>query len=222
MILRRGAIILISLILLCIVALGLYGLKGYLDGLRDAPALAARADRLIDRGQGAEALLGAERLGWLITVQDPGFYDHNGVDMQTAGAGITTITQSLSKREAFGQFQPGIGKLRQTTYALALERRLSKDQILALFLETVEMGPGPEGWMTGFGHASETVFGAAPADLPDRDMMRLLAVMIAPGRFNLSEPGPQLNTRIDRIARRLAGACVPQDNRDVWLQGCAF
>jgi hypothetical protein len=39
--------------------------------------------------------------GWLemlLAVEDPNFYHHNGMDLQTPGAGITTITQNLVKR----------------------------------------------------------------------------------------------------------------------------
>ena len=38
--------------------------------------------------------------GWkeiILKVEDPGFYEHNGVDLSTAGAGLTTITQGLVK-----------------------------------------------------------------------------------------------------------------------------
>ena len=33
----------------------------------------------------------------LIKVQDPGFYNHNGIDLSTPGAGLTTITQAIVK-----------------------------------------------------------------------------------------------------------------------------
>lgn len=73
-------------------------------------------------------------------MEDPGFAEHDGVDFSTPGAGLTTITQSAAKRLAFETFRPGIGKIRQTGYAMGLESRLSKDQILALWLDTLEMG----------------------------------------------------------------------------------
>lgn len=197
-----------------------YGAGGLFDALRAADILRGRADTLIATGQGAGAL-GPHRRAALIRVQDPGFASHGGVDFTTPGAGATTITQSLSKRLGFTRFRPGLGKIRQTGYALGLERRLSKDQILALWLDTVEMGEGPDGWMVGFFDASAALFARSPAELTEAEFLRLVAVLIAPGRFHLTGPDPALDERVARIERLLAGACAPRDHGDVWLEGCA-
>lgn len=219
--LRRAVRSLLLLLLLGVCVLSLYGAKGYWDGRRDAGDLAARADALIANGQGAETMLGSQRLAWLIAVQDPGFFSHRGVDLRSPGAGITTITQSLAKRVAFEEFQPGLPKLRQTMYALALEQRLNKAQILALWLDTVEMGRGPDGWMTGFTNASEAIFGAPPSEIRDAEYLQMLAVLIAPGRLQLLSPSSELDQRVGRIERLLDGQCQADGLRDVWLDGCA-
>jgi membrane carboxypeptidase/penicillin-binding protein len=39
----------------------------------------------------------AEWLDMTLTVEDPSFYQHNGIDLSTPGAGITTITQGMVK-----------------------------------------------------------------------------------------------------------------------------
>ncbi|MFK7993283.1 MAG: hypothetical protein AB8B87_04035 [Granulosicoccus sp.] len=85
------------------------------DSYHSLAQLAKRADNLIANHFGG-ADLGGKRLQWLLKVQDPGYLLHNGIDLQSAGAGITTTTQSTLKRLAFNEFKPGIGKLRQTTY----------------------------------------------------------------------------------------------------------
>ncbi|PRD45425.1 glycosyl transferase [Phyllobacterium phragmitis] len=155
-----------------------------------------------------------------MTVEDPNFANHSGVDFSTSGAGATTITQSASKRLAFEKFQPGVGKIRQTGYAMGLESRLSKDQILALWLETLEMGEGPEGWMTGFYKASSAIYGRPPAELSNSEFIRLVAVLIAPGSYKLRENDTALNERVGRIERLVAGTCAPEGLSDVWLEGC--
>lgn len=132
-----------------LLAVLLYAASGYVSATRNSDQLKQRAKTLIDTGNGAGAL-GKEQLQLLLLVQDPAFYNHNGVDIKTAGAGLTTVTQSLSKRLAFNEFKPGIGKIRQTTYAMSLEKHLTKNEILALFLETIPMGKGPDGWTIGF------------------------------------------------------------------------
>jgi membrane carboxypeptidase/penicillin-binding protein PbpC len=210
------ALVIVSALLLSLFA---YGAKGYLDASLDADALRDRADRLIDQGLDGNSL-GSARLDALLQVQDPAFRDHGGVDFTTPGAGATTISQSLSKRLAFETFRPGLAKIRQTGYALGLEQTLSKDQILALWLDTLEMGNGPSGWMTGFHRASQTLHGRDPADLAHREFLQLVAVLIAPSTFDLTTPDPQLETRVARIQRLLAGQCAPLDHGDVWLEGC--
>jgi membrane peptidoglycan carboxypeptidase len=142
------------------------------------------------------------------------------VDLSTPGAGIATMTQSLAKRLAFEEFRPGWAKIRQTGYALGSERDLAKPQIAALWLDTVEMGRGADGWTTGFFEAA-AVRGAEPADLDAPEFHRLLAVLIAPGRLTRADGSADLEERAARIARLLAGGCMPDGRGDVRLEGCA-
>lgn len=204
---------------LVIVAAGLYGGKGYWDALSDAPELRQRADALIAQGRGGSGL-GADHMAILLAVEDPNFANHSGVDFSTPGAGATTITQSASKRLAFEKFHPGIGKIRQTGYAMGLESRLSKEQILALWLDTLEMGEGPDGWMTGFYTASSKIHGRPPAELSSTEFTRLVAVLISPASYKLRENDAALDERVARIEHLVAGACVPDGHSDVWLEGC--
>lgn len=197
-----------------------YAFDGYRDAIEKAPDLARRADRLIAAGRGPDAL-GPGRFALLLRVQDPNFLKHNGMDGTAPGAGLTTMTQSLSKRLAFTRFRPGIGKIRQSAYALGLERKLTKAQIAALWIDTVELGRGPRGWMIGFFPASREVFGRTPAALSQRQFLAMVAVLIAPGQLRLAQPDARLRERIGRIERLLAGRCRPLGARDVWLRGCA-
>jgi hypothetical protein len=208
----------ISMALLLIGLMG-YGARGYWDAQSDAEGLRARADALIAQGRGGNAL-GTAHLAILLAVEDPNFWAHSGVDFSTPGAGLTTITQSAAKRLAFEAFQPGIGKIRQTGYALGLESRLSKEQILALWLATLEMGNGPDGWMVGFHSASSTIYGRPPAELTDAEFIRLVAVLIAPASYDLVRSDARLDERAARIQRLANGVCVPAGFSDVWLDGC--
>lgn len=213
--------LLAGLILALLLGLILYGAQGYFDALRDAEPLAARADRLIANGEGA-AGLGPGRVAQLLRVEDPNFLRHGGVDFSTPGAGMTSITQSLAKRVAFTNFRPGLRKIRQTAYAVGLERRLSKPQILALFLDTAQLGRGKESdRMIGFYDASEEIYGVPPARLSNRQFLSLVAVLIAPRNYDLRRPDPRLDQRVARIARLLSGEGRPQGKGDVWLDGCA-
>jgi len=198
----------------------LYAMSGYVSATLQADTLRHRANNLISSGKGPDAL-NKDRLELLLLVQDPAFYQHDGVDNKTAGAGLTTVTQSLSKRLAFNHFKPGIAKLRQTSYALALERQLSKTEILALFLETIPMGTGPQGWTVGFFEASHAFYGMAPNDLNTGQYIELVSVMIAPALLSHKTRNKKFTERINRITRLSNGDCTPEDNNDVWLAACA-
>jgi monofunctional biosynthetic peptidoglycan transglycosylase len=197
-----------------------YAGSGYFDALHDSAELRRRADSLIAVGRGPDDLT-SRKLTQLLRVEDPAFWCHHGVDIQTKGAGLTTLTQSLAKRLAFRRFKPGIGKLRQTTYAMGLEKRLSKQQILALFLDTAQLGRGPKGWMQGMFFVSQEIYGRQPARLTDREWLSLVAVLVAPSQFDLLGRDLKLNDRVHRIQRLLAGVCQPTREQDVWLEGCA-
>lgn len=205
---------------LAVSGLVLYGGKGWLDAHRDAPALITRANAVIAEGRGGNSL-GNGHLDILLAVQDPGFANHNGIDLTTPGAGLTTLTQSLAKRLAFDAYEPGIAKLRQTTYAYGLSSVLSKEQQVALFLETAEMGRSESGWVTGFFNASTSFFGRPPDQLDRREFISLVATLIAPAVLHPANPDQRLIERIERIERLIADRCQPVGWRDVWLEGCA-
>ncbi len=200
-------------------AMIIYGVKGYIDAISDASDHQKRAKALILRGFGADGL-GNGRDDLLLLIQDPAFTSHSGVDITTAGAGVTTLSQSLSKRLAFDDFKPGIGKIRQTGYALGLEARLNKDEIFALWLDTVEMGRGPSGWMTGFYEAIEVIYQKQPDRLSDEQFLRLVAVLIAPASYDLRVKDARIDERVARIKRLVEGQCSAQNNSDVWLDEC--
>jgi len=197
----------------------LYTISGYISASKNADELKQRADLLIASGKGINAL-SEDRLLLLFLVQDPSFLDHKGVDMKTAGAGLTTITQSLSKRLAFDEFKPGIGKLRQTAYALSLEQHLTKEEILALFLDTVHMGKGTDGWTIGFFKASQSFYGNKPNELSHDQYIELISVMIAPSHLNHISRNEKFTERLRRIDRLQKGDCKPRNNRDVWFEAC--
>ena len=49
----------------------------------------------------------------LLTVEDPNFYSHHGIDLTTPGAGWTTITQGIVKIYFYNGFTPGIFRYRK-------------------------------------------------------------------------------------------------------------
>ncbi len=89
----------------------------------------------------------------VLAVEDAGFYEHRGVDAKgllRAGLanvsvggttqGGSTITQQLVKNALVGSKRDANRKILEASYAVALEKRLSKDQILEAYLNRIYLG----------------------------------------------------------------------------------
>jgi penicillin-binding protein 1C len=99
-----------------------------------------------------------EYLELLQAYEDKRFYHHNGVDgramvraawqaMTTGGivSGGSTLTMQVARLIEDGSTGRWIGKLRQMRVAWALERQLSKDEILSLYVVHAPFGGNIEG-----------------------------------------------------------------------------
>ena len=205
---------------LSLLALFGYGFKGWTDARADAPVLRQRVAALAANGQGAQQMLGTEKRAILLAVEDPSFDSNNGTDFSSNGAGQTSITQSQSKRLAFADFKPGLRKIRQTGYAIGLTSRLSKEEILTLFLAESSFKGSDGRWIKGFDAASVRYF-ATPLEQLDRNrFISLVAAGIAPARLHPDAPNAELVERMRRINRLLAGQCKPAGHDDNFLDGC--
>lgn len=109
-----------------------------------------------------------------IAVEDASFYNHNGINLKGiirafianlhAGhivQGGSTITQQLAKNLFLSNDRTIWRKIRETTYALQLEWRFSKSQILTDYLNSIYYGDGA----TGVGTAAEYYFGKSVSRL---------------------------------------------------------
>lgn len=131
-----------------------------------------------------------------ISAEDKRFYEHDGAD-ETAIAraawsnwrkgrtvsGASTITQQLIKNLVLTPRQTMQRKAQEIKLAQALEKHLSKDEILSLYLNRVYFGAG----LYGLGAASEYYFGKPPAELRVEEVSLLAAILKAPSKLNLRE-----------------------------------
>ncbi|MCA1790605.1 MAG: transglycosylase domain-containing protein [Thioalkalivibrio sp.] len=180
----------------------------------ETPELIAAAVRSHGH-QVALSQLGKYRERLLLQVQDPAFRRHNGVDLATPGAGMTTLTQSLVKQLYFPEgFKQGIAKIRQTLIAqYVLDDMVSKDQQLELFLNIAYFGHQDGRPVHGFADASRTYFEKNMEELTDDEYLSLVAMLINP---NALKPGTVANrARVDRIDRYVSGAYTPVSLMDV-------
>jgi penicillin-binding protein 1A len=159
-----------------------------------------------------------------IAEEDRDFYQHHGIDPEgmlraaivnfQAGhvvQGGSTITQQLVKMLFLTPDRTMARKLREIGGALALERRLTKQQILELYLNRLYLGSGAY----GIDAAAHVYFGKSARDLTVAQAAMLAALTRAPSAFS---PRRDLEAAQDRAGDVLAqmveiGAITPQQQR---------
>jgi penicillin-binding protein 1C len=141
----------------------------------------------------------------LFAYEDKRFYDHHGVDplalsraalqLGTRGhivSGGSTITMQLARLMEPRQQRSLSAKLRQMVRAVELERQLSKEQILDLYLALAPFG----GNLEGVRAASIAYFGKEPKRLSLAEAALLVALPQSPERRRLDR-----HPEIAQIAR---------------------
>ncbi len=128
-----------------------------------------------------------------IAIEDHRFYEHAGIDLKRTGGAIlsfasgggksfggSTITQQLIKNLT-GENQVTVRrKLTEIMRALELEKTVSKETILELYLNTVYLAEGCYGLET----ASETYFGKSASELTLVEGATLAAIIQYPTRYD--------------------------------------
>lgn len=151
----------------------------------------------------------------LIKVQDPGFYDHDGVDLSTPGAGLTTITQAIVKKLYFDSFKPGIAKIKQSLIArFAVNELITKDQQLILFINTMYLGNVDNEPIVGLASAAKAYFGLPVNKLTDDQFISLVAMLVSPSTFHITKHPDWNSDRSNRIKAVIAGEYKPKGLMD--------
>lgn len=128
-----------------------------------------------------------------IAIEDKRFYDHGGIDwgrsilavkdMLTGGAGHfggSTITQQLVKNLTGDSERSVRRKVSEMIRAAALERKMSKDEILEQYLNVVNLSESCYGVRT----ASNAYFSKEPKDLTAGEAATLAAITNNPSRYD--------------------------------------
>ena len=131
-----------------------------------------------------------------IAAEDKRFYEHDGADTQAMAraamsnvisrrtvSGASTITQQLVKNLVLSPEQTLKRKVQEVRLARELEEKLSKNEILELYLNRVYFGSG----FYGLGAASRFYFGKDPQDLTLAEASLLATLPKAPSRLALDD-----------------------------------
>lgn len=145
--------------------------------------------------------LSTELVNTLLVTEDIRFRDHSGIDLRglvrAAAAfgndgGASTITMQLAENlyrtnnENRGPIYrvPKVGKLitkiKEWIIAVQLERSYTKEEILAMYLNTIEFGSNSYGIQV----AADTFFKKLPSQLNYQESAILVGSLNAPTRFN--------------------------------------
>ncbi len=150
--------------------------------------------------------LSDRQLQILLKVEDPAFYDHHGIDLWTPGAGITTITQNLVKELYFDKFQPGLAKIEQSLIAVfALDPLVSKNDQLRIFLSIYHFASKDGQEVRGFRQAAQVYFGKRFEQLSEDEYISLVAMILGPSTFSVSQHPDRNAERAARIKALVAG-----------------
>ena len=146
----------------------------------------------------------------LIATEDARFYKHAGIDARSlarvffktlvgrhsSSGGGSTITQQLAKnlfpREHKGKLGVVHSKFKEWVVAVKLEHNYSKEEILAMYFNTVDFGSNAFGIKT----ATKTFFDKTPAELSVAEAATLVGLLKAPTSYSpILNPERSLNRR---------------------------
>lgn len=163
------------------------------------------------------AQVDANYIDMLLAYEDRRFYSHAGVDprallraaMQAAWhgrivSGGSTLSMQVARLLEDSGTGAWAGKLRQIRLALALERRLSKDKILTLYLTRAPYG----GNLEGIRAATLAWFGKEPARLTPAEAALLVALPQSPEARRPDRARDTATQARDRVLARMVAQDV--------------
>ncbi len=148
----------------------------------------------------------------LLAREDTRFYEHGGIDWRgvaralyrdiTSGSakeGASSITQQLARNSLPLGGRTISRKLLEAMVALRMERELSKDQILELYVNRIYFGSGCYGVET----ASQSYFGKSAAKIDLSESALLAGLIRSPNRFSPLKNPEGARVQRDTVLNRL-------------------
>ncbi len=169
----------------------------------------------------------------VLAAEDARFFKHPGYDIRAIARaalvnlsegevlqGGSTITQQYVKNTFLarpGKLAPRTvrRKAKELRYAIEVERRYSKKEILERYLNTVYMGEGAYGVKAG----AETFFGHGVRTVTLRESALLAAVIRAPARYDPRDSPRRARARRNYVLDRMAMLGMITQERAATTQG---
>ncbi|MBT9558346.1 MAG: transglycosylase domain-containing protein [Myxococcales bacterium] len=128
----------------------------------------------------------------LTTTEDGSFFNHRGISLFAIKdaivqnlelgrfyRGASTLTQQLVKNVWLHRTKTLARKFQEMFLAWRLEKQMTKNQILELYVNVVELGPG----IYGIRKAAQTYFGKSPKDLDAVECAFIASLLPNPKKF---------------------------------------
>ena len=148
----------------------------------------------------------------ILAAEDANFYQHPGVDFAgivraalsnlrsgSHGQGASTITMQVARNFFLSREKTYTRKLKEILLAFEMERALSKDEILELYINKIFLGQRAY----GFGAAARVYYGRDLADLSLPEIAMLAGLPKAPSRDNPVRNPVRAEERRNYVLRRL-------------------
>ena len=156
----------------------------------------------------------------VLAIEDQRFYDHPGIDpIGIAGAimrnafgdkpylaGGSTITQQLVKNTFLTPEKTPRRKMTEWFMSIMLERRLTKDQILQLYLNDVSVGQRGSFAIRGVGEAARLFFAKDISNLSLAESATIAGVIQSPSRLSPFNHPARATERRNVVLRAMAEA----------------
>ncbi len=152
----------------------------------------------------------------VLAMEDSRFYDHEGVDpigitralvvnvvRGNTVQGGSTLTQQLAKNLFLSSDRTIERKAHEALLAVALERRLSKNEVLELYLNGVYLGQADGASVYGVDQAARAFFGKPVARLDVGEAATLGGIISAPNRYGPLQHPDKAQERRDIALSRL-------------------
>jgi len=148
----------------------------------------------LESGPGSKGWTAYGRMSKFLTAsiqatEDPGFFRHHGIDMSAvensiqqdmeAGRfvrGASTVSMQLAKNLWLNRVKTASRKIQEAFLTTYLEQVLTKEEILCLYFNVVEFGPG----IYGIGPAADRFFKTLPENLSLGQSLFLASVLPRP------------------------------------------
>ena len=162
----------------------------------------------------------------VLAIEDQRFYEHPGLDpIGIAGAALSnlrgdkkylsggsTITQQFLKNTMLTREKTKTRKAQEAMLSLVLETRLTKDEILELYLNDVDLGQRGSYTIRGVAEASRLFFGKDVSNLTLAEAATIAGVIQAPSRHSPFRNPDNARERRNVVLRAMANAGYISDD----------